>query len=281
MNTQPLKSKHRLLVLMDKSIASHNALKNAVNLAKLVDGSIDVLQVISPISVVRYENQIASMRAIDEERSKQKKELRNTVNTISKDAGLPIVCNFTFGNVKNEIKNHIEKTKPDIVVVGKRKKKIINFLGDQVTSDLLKTHDGGVLISGDTEAFTLYDNQSIGFLNSMEGIDKIALVNDLKNHSQKPFKLFKTVQNDSSKTEKNELDKIKELNAEKDVIVYEFDAHDESSNGMINFISKNNLSLLCINKKDKINNSFSRSVNKVLSNAMEKTDVSILVLNSN
>ena len=281
MNTQPLKSKHKLLVLMDKSKASHNALKNAVNLAKLVDGSIDVLQVTSPTSVIRYENQIASMRAIDEERSKQRRELRNIVNTMSKEAGLPIACNFTFGNVKNEIKNHIEKTKPDIVVLGKRKKKIINFLGDQVTSDLLKTHDGGVLISGDTEAFTSYNNQSIGFLNSIEGIDKIALVNDLKSHSSKPFKLFKTVQNDPSKTEKVELDKIKELNAKNDVIVYEFDGNDDSSNGMINFISKNNLSLLCVNKKDKINNSFSSRVNKVLSKTMEKTNVSILVLNSN
>ena len=74
MNTQVLKSKHRLLVLMDKSKASNNALKNAISLAQLIDGSIEVFQVKKLTSEVRYENQIAIMRAIDEEYNKQKKE---------------------------------------------------------------------------------------------------------------------------------------------------------------------------------------------------------------
>ncbi|MFT5751006.1 MAG: nucleotide-binding universal stress UspA family protein [Dokdonia sp.] len=281
MNTQSLKSKHRLLVLLDKSKASYNALKNAVNLAKLIDGSIDILQVKSPTSVVKYENQIASMRAIDEERTKQKKELKELAVLLCKEEGLPVSCNFTFGNVKNEIKNHIEKTQPDIIVLGKRKKKVVNFLGDGITEDLLKTYNGGILISGSKEAFTSYNNKSIGFLNNTDGIESIAITDDLKRLTQKPLKIFKINQEEFASTKKSGGSKIKEQEVKEDTIVYEFDANGDTASGMANFISKNNLALLCINKNDEHNRSILGRLNKILTKTIEKTNIPVLILNSN
>jgi nucleotide-binding universal stress UspA family protein len=266
---------------MDKSKASYNALRNAVNLAKLVDGSIDILQVKSPTSVVRYENQIASMRAIGDERSKQKKELKNIMQLIAKEEGIPMQCNFTFGNVRNEIKNHIEKTKPDIVVLGKRKKKLVNFLGDHVTKDLLKTHKGSILISGNNDdAFSLYNNKSIGFLNTIDGIDKLALTNDLKKLTKKPLKIFKINHYDAPQTTHVASVKVNEHTEKKKTIVYEFDAKDNAASGMANFISKNNLALLCI-KKDKNNGSLLSRLNKTLTTTIEKTNIPVLILNNN
>lgn len=279
MNTQVLKSKHRLLVLIDKSKASNNALKNAISLAKLIDGSIEVFQVKKLSSEVKYENQIAIMRTIDEERNKQKKEFKDIINLVAKKEGIPVVCNFTYGNVKNEIKDHIKKTKPDIIVVGKRKKKIVNFLGDGITKSLLKNYDGAVLISGNNEAFASYNNKSIGFLNNVEGIEKITLINDLKEHTKKPLKLFKINQGDL-KTEKAGLAKLKEQQTKKETIVYEFDISDNTASGMANLVSNNNLSLLCLNKKNNKRSSFSNKLNEIFTKTIEQTNIPVLILNN-
>jgi len=277
MNTQVLKSKHRLLVLMDKSKASNNALKNAISLAQLIDGSIEVFQVKKLTSEVRYENQIAIMRAIDEEYNKQKKEFKDIINLVAKKERLPVICNFTYGNVKNEIKDHIKKTKPDIIVIGKRKKKIVNFLGDGITKSLLKNHDGAVLISGNNEAFASYNNKSIGFLNNVEGIEKITLINDLKEHTKKPLKLFKINQR---KTKKAGLAKLKEQQTKKETIVYEFDVSDNTASGMANLVSNNNLSLLCLNKKNNNRSSFSNKLNEIFTKTIEQTNIPVLILNN-
>lgn len=280
MKTHSTKSKHTLLVLMDKSKASYTALTNAVNLAKLIDASIDILQVRSPTSVVRYENQIASMRAIDEDRTKQKKELKDIVRLISEEENLPIISNFTFGNIKNEIKNHIEKTKPDIIVLGKRKRKVVNFLGDGITADLLKTHNGGILISGNKEAFTSYNTKSIGFLNNSSDIEKIAIANDLKKLNNKPLKIFKMSQDGVLKTKKIGVEKMNNQEVDKNNIVYEFDSKSDTANAMTNFIMKNNLALLFVNNKETNDRSLLSRLNNTLTKTIEKTNIPILIFNS-
>jgi len=280
MNTQVLNSKYRLLVLMDQSKASYNALKSAINLAKLINGSIEVFQVKKITSEVGYESQIAVMRAINEERSKQENEFRNIVKLVVKKEGLPVTCNFTYGDVKNEINDHIKKTNPDIVVIGKRKKKIVNFLGDGITKSLLEDHNGAVLISGDNEAFTSYYRKSIGFLNNVEGIEKITLLNDLKKYNREPHKLFKINQNDL-KPKNDESAKLVEQQTKKETIVYKFDASDNAISGMANLISNNNIALLCLNKKNKNRGSFSNGLNEIFTKTIEQTSIPVLVLNSN
>lgn len=277
MNTQ--KSKYRILVLMDKCKASNNALKNAVNLAKLIDGSIEVFQVEKMTGEAKYENQITALRAIDEEGFKHKKEFKSILNLVAKREGLSVKCDFTYGNVKNEIKDHIKKTNPDIVVIGKRKKKILSFLGDGLTKNLLKNHIGAVLIAGENEAFTSYNDKSIGFLNNVEGIEKISLVNDLKKHIKKPHRLFKINQGDV-KTKQDELAKVEQEEAKNEPVVYEFEANNNAASGMANLISNNNLALLCLNKKNKSHSSFSNRLNDIFTKTIEQTSIPVLVLNN-
>lgn len=255
MKTQ--KSKYRLLVLMDKSAASHNTLKNAVNLAKLIDGNIDVFQVNQQATnLVNSESQTATIRAIQEESINRKKELRDIIDLVSEKEKILVSFNFTYGNIKNEINDHIKKTNPDIIILGKRKKKIVSFLGDGVTKSLLKNYDGTILIAGDEKAFTSYDDKSIGFLNHVEGFEKTTLANDLKKNTKKPFKLFKS-KHDTS------------LNTNEDTIIFEYNESDTTTNGMVNLIADNNLSLLCINKK-----------NEVLTKTLTQTNIPVLILNN-
>lgn len=281
MNSDKTTSKYKFLVLIDKSKASYNGLKNAVSLAKLINGSIDILQVTSPTSVVTQENQIASMAAIGEEASKQKKELQQLVDTIAnKDKNVAINYSFTIGNVKNEIKKHIDKTKPDIIVLGKRKNKIINILGDQVTEELLKTHNGGILICSKKEVPTSYSDQSIGFLNNHYGLEKLSFVEDIRRLTEKPLKIFRNKDAGNLTNVDLTLESGSTQTANKDNIIFEFDAN-KSTDDMANFISKNNLALLCINNNEEKNQSFLSTLNNTLTKTIEKTNTPVLVLNNN
>lgn len=266
---------------MDKSKASSKILKDAVKFAKIIEGSIDIFQVEPPTNVVKYDNQITIMRDIDEERFKQEMVLKEIVSSIKNEEGLPVICNFTFGNVKNEIKNHIEKTKPDIVVLGKRKKKVVGLLGDQITEDIINSFTGSVLISGNTKGLSSFENQSIGFFNTIDGIEKIALVNDLKEHTKKPLKFFKTLSDEELRSKKEVLEKMKEQELKKNAIVYEFDANNNNGTEMASFISKNNLALLCVHKNVDENSSLKGKLAKIITKTIEKINVPVLVLNNN
>ncbi len=281
MKSQTSNSKYSLLVLIDKSKASHSALKNAINLAKLIDGSIDLLQVKPPSSVVENENQIAAIRNIAQQQSKDKKELMHLVSSMSNEIDCRIKYHFTYGNVKNEVKKHIAKINPDIVVLGKRKKKMVDFLGDQLTNNLLKTHNKGLLICGSTEAFISDNSKSIGFLNDIDGLEKMSFNDDIKSLTEKPLKVFKTKpESFSSETEKN-ITTEKKAQYKKDTVVFEFDSSNNTANDMTDFISKNNLSLLCVTKKDINNPTLLKRIHKILNTTIEKTNVPVLVLNQN
>ena len=262
-------SKYQLLVLMDKSEASSNALKNAINLAKLIDGSIEVFQVKKLNSEVKFENQFSAMTALNKEHLKEKEALTAMVNATAEKEGLSMRSNFIYGNAKNEIKAHIKKTNPDIIIVGKRKKKNVSFLGDGLTKSLLKYHNGPVLISGDDEAFASYNNKSIGFLNNVEGIETMALVNDLKQHTQEPLKLFKM--NNASMNASNQVQNTTQ--------VHEINASDNSPSGMASLISDNNLTLLCINNNNGGSNT--APLDKIYTQTIEQTQVPVLILNNN
>lgn len=237
MNTQ--KSKYRLLVLMDISTTSHNILKNATNFAKLVNGSMDVFQVKKTTNLVNSESQIATIRTMNHEDLNKKKEFRNIIDLVSQEEKIPVTFNFVYGNIKNEINDHIEKTKPDIVILGRRKKKKIHFLGDGLIKNLLKNHNGAILIADDDDAFTSYQDKSIGFFNDLDSSEKTALTNDLKKLTEKPLKLLKNNQNTS-------------LDSNEDTILFELDAKGAPTKEIGSLILENNISLLCVNKKNDI-----------------------------
>ncbi|MGJ8665224.1 MAG: universal stress protein [Patiriisocius sp.] len=266
MKTHSNKSNYKLLVLIDNTTESHKTLMDAVDFAKLINGSIDVFQVEPPTSVVKFENQIASMRAIDKKRYDREKKLSEVASKIKNREGVPVISNFTFGNVKNEIKNRIDFTQPDIIVVGKRKKKLFGLFGDQLTKYLMNNYNGSVLISSNESGLTTFNDQSIGFLNTIDGIENIALVNDIRHHYKKPFKVFRNSIIDNLDTKENE--------TKNKAIVFEFN---NKETDMVNFISKNNLSLLCVDKSASIKGELKNAIAKTI----EKINVPVLVLNNN
>lgn len=278
MKTNILKSKYRLLVLIDQSKSSYTALRNAVNLAKVIDAGIEVLYVKSPMQVVRYDNQIAVMRTLDEERIASKMAMRKLVDTVSDIENIPAIYSFTFGNVIAEIQNHITKTQPDIVVIGKRKPKIVNFLGDGLTSYLLKHHKGEILISGSDKNLTSYHNVSLGFLNDISINNEVEIVQDLKKHTCKPLKLFKIKKTNIQSKKQTTISKFKEQAKAENTVIFEFEEGADNSDSVSKYIEKNKLGLLCVRREVEWKPSKPIGFNNKTQQTINKTDVPVLIL---
>jgi nucleotide-binding universal stress UspA family protein len=254
-------SKYKLLVLFNESKTATAALNNAVNLAKTIDGAIDILHVKPATCVTNNSNQLAIMRTISDTTRNAKKKMAKLVSTIAKDTSIEISHNFTIGHIVTEIQDHINQTQPDIVVIGKRKAKTLGFLGDGVTKHLLKHHKGELLISGE-ETLTSFKDVSLGFLDNAVLKNKVSIAEDLKQKTSKPIKLFKTSSNsETSKTATNQ----------PNTIVFEFDKASEISSSISNYVSKNKINLLCMERN--INRSLDQINTQII-----KTKVPVLVL---
>ncbi len=98
----------------------------------MINGDIEFFHVKKPTDIVEKENQLSAMRTINEKYIITRKKIEKLIKSISEDYGVNVKHSFTFGNIKNEIANHIEKVKPDIIVLGKRRQKPINLIGDSI-----------------------------------------------------------------------------------------------------------------------------------------------------
>ncbi len=280
MKSQNLKTKYRLLVLMDLSQESYTALRNAVSLSKVIDAGIDIFQVKAPKDIVKYENQISAMRSIYEERYATKKKLKDLVSLILEEENIPIIYNFAFGNVKNEIKEHIEKTNPDIVVLGRRDQKLVNFLGDGVTRFLLNNHSGALLIAGEEMKFKSLDEISIGFFSDNLEDSAIEIPKILSEQTKKPIKFFSVHKNSENTLNKEVLAQLNISNTIPKAIDYEFEEGNNAIDGLSSYISKNKIELLFAGRRKK-KNSFMEQLtesNIRLNKTIQKLRVPILIM---
>ncbi|WP_062062354.1 universal stress protein [Aquimarina longa] len=279
MKTKIVKSKYRFLVLFDQTKSSYTALNDAVNMAKVVNAGIDILYVKSPIEVARHDNQIAVMRTMNTERATSKKKMQKLVNTIADLENIPIIYSFTFGNVITEIQKHITRTQPDVVVIGKRKNKIVNFLGDGLTSYLLKNHKGNILISGNEKNLKSYHNVSLGFLDDISISNEVEITQDLKKNSIKPFSLFK-IKKTNNLSEKGDSEKESPaLEVTTNTTVFEFEEGVDNSSSLSKYIEKNNVGLLCIKRtKEWKPNNFIGPIHTKIKRTINKTNVAVLIL---
>ncbi|EZH73487.1 hypothetical protein ATO12_16245 [Aquimarina atlantica] len=280
MKTRMLKTKYRLLVLIDQTKSSYTALRNAVNLAKVIDAGIEVFYVKSPMQVVQHDNQIAALRTLDEERIASKKAMQKLVDTVSDTENIPVIYSFAFGNVITEVQSHIAKTKPDIVVIGKRKPKRVNLLRGGLTSYLLKHHKGGILISGSDKHLISGHNVSLGFLDDISIQNEVGIVQDLKKCTDTPFKLFKIKKTGSILKKPTAFSQPEEQSIAENTVIFEFEEGMDNGNGLSKYIEKNKLGLLCVKREVKQKLSKSIGFNTKVQQTINKTNVPVLILDN-
>jgi len=262
--------KQKILVLSDLGKSSSTTLKSAVSLAKMVHAEIDFLYVKKPIEVIKKENQLSANRVINQEYKTIEKKIQNLVNPISKEYGVTINYSFSFGNLKNEIGKYIDNNKPEIIVLGKRKSKALHFIGDQITDLVIKKHGGIILITNEHNALEPNKELSLGVLNGSENASDFDLVNHLIDHSQKPLKSFKIAKNSFEINNKN-------IQSNNEMIEYVFEQNENSISNLSNYLSKNNINILCIDREKKENKNGLYQINLNIKDIISKLNVSLLI----
>lgn len=264
------KLKQKILVLSDLKKSSSTTLKGAVALAKMIHADIDFLYVKKPTEIIEKENQLSANRIINQEYKAIEKKIQNLVNPISKEYGVIIKYSFSFGNLKNEIGKYIDDNQPEIIVLGKRKSKALHFIGDQITDLVIKKHDGMILITNEHNALEPNKELSLGVLNGSENASDFDLVNHLIDHSQKPFKSFKIIKNS------NEINS-RPIQSNTKMVEYVFEQNENSISNLSNYLSKNNINILCIDRERKENKNGLYPINLNIKDIISKLNVSLLI----
>ena len=249
--------KHKILILSELNKSTSKTIKSSISLAKIVDAEIDFFYVKKPTEIVEKESQLSAMRTINKEYFAIDKKIKNLINPISKDYDININHSFTIGNIKNEIEKYIDKNKPDIIVLGKRKSKIINFIGDYITPFILKKHKGIVVIADDKNPLEPNQDLSLGFFNDIKANGKF--VDNIINSSQKALRSYKIAEN--SNPIKNE-----EFLNNKKIVEYVFEKGDNAIKNISNYLSKSNVNLLFVNRKNESIKSIKPNIKDVINN---------------
>ena len=237
-------NKYKILLLSDLKKTTDLDLKSTVSLAKMVGGEITLFHIKRPTEIVDRDNQLSTMRSINEKHLITDKQIESIVRPVSQEFDMPIDYKLTFGNLKHEIESYIQEHKPDIIVLGKRKAKKLNFIGDNITEFVLKIHKGPVMITTGQDALQPNKEVALGVLNTIDKTLDINGIEELISKTKVPIKTFHIVNAAHSNTT---VDATAEINT----FEYVFEESDKALESVSKYVSKNKINLMCLDKNNK------------------------------
>jgi len=190
-------NKYKILVLADLNNNAKTTIKSSIGLAKMIDAEIEVFSVKKASEIVRSDNQLSAMRSISERSISLRDKMKNLIEPLSKQYDIRINSSYSMGNIKEEIGHYIDTKKPDIVVLGKRREKVIKLIGDRITPFILSKFKGVIMIANEKNIIEPNKEISLGLLNDLESSFNLEFAEDLIKNTQKPLKSFKIAQNSS------------------------------------------------------------------------------------
>ncbi|MBT8302453.1 MAG: universal stress protein, partial [Maribacter sp.] len=207
----------------------------------------------------------SAIRTINRESNAIDKKIQSIAKSFSDDFGVKISYSFAIGNLKNEIDAYIREQKPDIIVLQRKKTKVLDFLGDNITQFVHRRHRGAIFIVDDKNIFEPNKELSLALLDNGEGIADIEFMDSLLSHTQKPLKSFKIVKNPSGLKASNEF-------RGKKTIEFVFEERDDSIKNLSKYLMINNINLLCVGRtknnpaKKSDNSSINSDINAIVGN---------------
>ena len=234
-------NKYKIVVFSDLKGPLNNTLKSTFGLSKIINGDIALFHVRKPSEVVKTESQLSAIRTINREHITIDKKIQSITNSFSKEFGVNISHSFAIGNLKNEIGKYIREQQPDIIVLQRKKTKLMDFLGDNIAQFVMHQHPGSIFIVDEKKVLEPNKELSLALLDDGEQIPNIEFVDDLLLHTQKPLKSFKIVKNPSGRKTSKEF-------RGKKIIEFVFEKRDDSIKNLSNYLTINNIDLLCIGR---------------------------------
>lgn len=263
-------NKHKILVLSNLKSSTSNILKSTISLAKMVNGDIHFFYVKKPTEIIEKDNQLSANRAINQEYNVIENKIQNLLTPISNDYGITINYSYSFGNTKSEIDKCITKHKPDIIVLGKKESKSLNFIGDNITAFILKKYSGIVMIADNHNYMEPNKQLSLGLLNNIEPSVNKEFFAHLINYTQEPIKLFKIIKSSNAFKETD-------MTSDKKTIEYVFEHNDNTIKNLSNYLSINNINLLCMDRRNKNARTNKRLLKSEINEVLKNLNVSLLL----
>ena len=266
------KKSYKIVILSDLKDDLNITTKSAVSLSKMIHGKVSLFCVKKASDVVNKENQLSAIRTINHEFTMTDKKIKKIVKSYSDDFDININYSFTFGNLKNEIRDYIAKNQPDIIVLGKKKSNPLNLTENYITDFVLKHHTGVIMIANDKNTLEPNKELSLGILNGKELPFDAEFAENLMEYTKKPLKLFK-INNNSNTLKKTSIP------SNKKVVEYIFETGDDSIKNLSNYLSKININLLCIDRtKDSTNKLEQNSTITDIKDLITHLNVSLLLM---
>ncbi|SDR69793.1 Universal stress protein family protein [Formosa sp. Hel1_31_208] len=174
-------NKYKILVLSDLKQSAEKTLRYAAKLSLEIDANVEFFYAKEATEVVQTENPLSAMRTISEVCNQTERKIKDLVNPISKENNINIKSTFAFGNIKNDIETCINTSNPDLIILGERKQKRFNFLGDRISHYVNKRYNGVVLVVTDSNVLDSEGKVSLNNLGLKNNIDnyKVQIKNEL------------------------------------------------------------------------------------------------------
>lgn len=173
-------SDYSILVLTDLSEASKIALRNATKLAKLVNGKVSAYNVQPVKQFTEEENQLSLGRKLSENYKRTQAKAKRLISAIGEEEDMEIGFTMDWGNVKNCILNKVEDTRPDMVILGRRKSKLTDLLRVGVTQFVIDNCDASILISGSDRELHSFTDLSLGFFGETKEKGGLRIIDHLQ-----------------------------------------------------------------------------------------------------
>jgi len=173
---------YKVLVLLDLKKSSKDTIDYTSKLISQIDADVECFCVKKPTEIIDTVSQLSAMREINSECLKTKRQLLELVKPLFKNVTNSVKTSYAIGHVKNEIEDKLKEFQPDIVVLGKRKQKLLNFLGDDITNFVSKYQKGAVLVASNKNAFEVIDKLSLDLKSNKQEVpeSKLQVVNTIK-----------------------------------------------------------------------------------------------------
>lgn len=260
-----MSKKQKILILSDLKSNTPVVLSQAIALSKMIPSDLEFLHVKKPTDLVKTASQLSAVRVINESTKIAKKKIKDLLDPVSEKYGTKVNYKYSFGNVKNEIEKYIKATKPDIIVLGKRRSNTLSFVGDNIIDFVLKSHKGAVLIASHNSKLTPEVQLSVGLFNQDESdLKSNNLITELVEFSTSPLRHFKIISKSQS-TEQND------TFLSKKTVEYVFENSSDVISIIANYIPKSKVNLLCLNR----NRTFNKGKN--IKEIIKSVKVSILI----
>jgi len=225
---EPTQKKYRIAVLLDMSKNSAFVLTSALELAKQMDGAVEVFHV---------QPSRASRQANPNYVSTQT-EIEALINKMEAKEQLSISYKVEYGRVKHRVRDYLALQKPDILVLGKRRPKL-GIFGESITDFVInQTQSTNVLLLGEDDKFHTFKNINLGFFGNELKESDLEVIMDLTRNSDKPVRHFDISQDPSQKR----------IYPWHKTVSYQFPEGTNAMNGLVNYVSHTRTQLLCVPK---------------------------------